>query len=151
MKKLLPALLFAALCLTFTACGDDKDEPIVIDTQKIESVYENETDVHYVFDIDLYKDSSSIYFYNVKFTIGERESPAMTIRIDAPVTVDNTGKIYTYAGTNIVPFITMGPVPVPAPDFIVTNLTCTVNTKDKTYSMYFNCHGGEYADSGKLK
>ena len=151
MKKLLPALLFAALCLSFTACGDD-DEPVTPDpVQKLESVYLEPTDAHYMFDIDLEKDSSSIYLYNAVFTIGERVSPAMNIRIDAPVTVDKTGKIYTYSGTDIVPYLLMGPTPVPSPGFMVTNLTCTVNVKDKTYDLYFNCHGGEYAANGVLK
>ena len=144
-------LLFAALCLAFTACGDDKEDEPIVNTQKLESEYQNETDAHYVFDIDLDKDSSSIYLYNVKFQIGTQMSPALNIRIDAPVTVDKTGLIYTYAGTNIVPYQIMGQVPVPAPGFIVTNLTCTVKAKEKAYSMYFNCHGGEFAASGKLK
>ena len=150
MKKLLPALLLAVLSLAFTACGDD-DEPVVPEAQRIESVYESETDTHFTFDIDMDKDSSSIYLYNVVFTIGEVQSPAMNIRIDAPVTVDKTGKVFTYAGTDIVPYMLRGTTPVPMPSFMVTNLTCTVDTKNKTYDMFFNCHGGEYKNSGKLK
>ena len=151
MKKIFPLLLLAALCLTFTACGDEKDEPVV-PTQNLESVCENAlTDTHFTFDIDLDKDSSSIYLYNVVFKIGERESPPMNIRIDAPCTVDKTGKVFTYAGTDIIPFLLQGTTPVPAPGFVVTNLTCTVDTKNKTYDMFFNCHGGEYKDTGKLK
>ena len=45
------------------------------------------------------KDSSTIYMYNIVFSIGEATSPAMTLRVDAPVTVDKSGKVYTYAGT----------------------------------------------------
>lgn len=151
MKKLLSALLLAALCMSFTACGDD-DEPVTPDpVQNLESVYQNETDARYVFDIDLDKDSSSIYLYNVKFTIGERVSPPMNIRIDAPVTVDKSGKVFTFAGTDIIPYLLMGTTPVPSPGFMVTNLTCTVDTKEKTYDMFFNCHGGEFKASGKLK
>ena len=142
-------LLFTALCLTFTACGDEKDEPVV-PVQNLESVYE-EGEAHFTFDINLDKDSSSIYLYNVVFTIGEAQSPAMIIRIDAPVTVDKTGKVFTYAGTDIIPFWLQGTTPVPAPGFIVTNLICTVNTKEKTYHLAFDCHGGHYENSGLLK
>ena len=152
MKKLLPALFFAALFLTFTACGSDDDEPNNKPvSQKIASVYQNETDVHYVFDINMDKDSSSIYLYNVVFTIGESTSPAMNIRIDAPVTVDNSGKVFTYRGTDIIPFRLSGTTPVPMPSFPVTNLNCVVNTSKKTFEMSFNCHGGSYQDQGALK
>ena len=149
MKELLPVLLLAVLSLAFTACGDDNDEPVVPTTQKIESVYQNETEPHYVFDIDMGKDSSSIYLYNVKFS--EQMPVTVNIRIDAPVTVDQSGEVFTYAGTNIVPYLIMGSTPVPRSDFMVTNLTCTVDTKNKAYDMFFNCHGGEYKNSGKLK
>ena len=35
--------------------------------------------------------------------------------------------------------------------YLVTNLTCTVDTKNRTYDIAFDCHGGHFADSGKLK
>ena len=151
MKKLFSILfIFTMLSMVFVSCGDEKDDP-VIPTQKLESVYESESDTHFMFDINLDKDSSSIYLYNIVFTIGEAQSPAMNIRIDAPVTVDKSGKVYTYAGTNIIPFLLRGNTPVPAPGFVVTNLTCNVDTKNKNFNIFFNCHGGEYSHSGKLK
>ena len=101
--------------------------------------------------IDLDKDSSSIYLYNVIFTIGEQHSPAMNIRIDAPVTVDKSGKLYTYACTNIIPYLLRGATPVPMPSMPVTNLMCNVDTKRKYYEMYFECHGGSFAANGDLK
>lgn len=141
-------LLFAALCLTFTACGDDKDEPVV-PTQNLESVYENESDAHFMFDIDLDKDSSRIYLYNIKFS--EQMPVTVNVRIDAPVTVDKTGKVFTFAGTDIIPFMLRSTTWVPAANYIVTNLTSTVNTKEKTYHLAFDCHGGHYENSGLLK
>ena len=151
MKKLFSILFIATMLgMVFTACGDDKDEPVV-PTQKLESVYTSETDTHFTFDIDLNKDSSSIYLYNVVFTIGEAQSPAMNIRIDAPVTVDKSGKLYTYAGTNIIPYLLRGATPVPMPSMPVTNLMCNVDTKRKYYEMYFECHGGSFAANGDLK
>ena len=146
-------MLFIAtmLSMVFVACGDEKDEPVNPDPQTIESLYLEPTDTHFTFDIDLSKDSSSIYLYNVIFTIGEAHSPAMNIRIDAPVTVDKTGKVFTYSGTNIIPFMLRGTTPIPMPDFIVTNLISTVNTDKKTYDLSFDCHGGHYNNSGKLK
>ncbi|MBR5686047.1 MAG: hypothetical protein IKX18_07850, partial [Muribaculaceae bacterium] len=118
-------------------------------TQKLESVYTAETDAHYLFDIDLNKDSSSIYLYHVKFS--EQMPVTVDIRIDAPVTVDKSGKLFTYAGTNIIPYRLMGSTAVPAPGFIVTNLMCNVDTKRKYYEMYFECHGGSFAANGDLK
>ena len=137
--------------VTLMSCGDDNDEPVVPKNQNLESVYENETDTHFTFDIDMDKDSSSIYLYNVVFSIDDAESPAMNIRIDAPVTVDKSGKVYTYAGTNIVPYMLRGNTLVPMPSFIVTDLTCNVDTKRKYYEMFFRCHGGSYAANGDLK
>ena len=151
MKKLFSILFIATmLSMWLVACGDEKDEPAGPSNQQLESISESETDTHFTFVIDLDKDSSSIYLYNVVFTIGEAQSPAMNIRIDAPVTVDKTGKVYTYSGTDIVPFMLRGSTAVPMPSFIVTNLTCNVNTKDKVYDIFFNCHGGEYKNNGKL-
>ena len=152
MKKLF-ALLFAAtvLGMAFVSCGDDKDEPVKPEpTQNLESVYENEKEMHYVFDIDLAQDSSSIYIYNVVFGPG---APSLTIRIDAPVTVDRSGKVYTYAGTNIIPYAQLHGVMLRMTDEVyrVTNLLCNVNTEAKTYDIKFDCHGGHFENAGKLK
>ena len=149
MKKLLSMLFVAAMIsIAFTACGDDKDEPDVPQPQNLESIDESETDAHFTFDIDVNKDSSSIYIYNVKFD--ERMPVTVNIRIDAPCTVDKTGKVFTLAGTDIIPYLLSG-TPKPMPSYLITNLTCTVDTKQKTYSIFFNCHGGEYSNSGRLK
>ena len=155
MKKLF-ALLFAAtvLGMAFVSCGDDKDEPVKPEpTQNLESVYENEKEMHYVFDIDLAQDSSSIYIYNVMFAPG---APSLTIRIDAPVTTDRSGKIFTYYGTNIAPYAKFGGdsgvfVPMTDEVYRVTNLLCNVNTEAKTYDIKFDCHGGHFENAGKLK
>ena len=154
MKKLFSMLFIAAMCcMALVSCGNDdelvKPEP----THNLESVYESVTDVHYMFDIDLKKDSSSIYLYNIVFRIGETTSPAMSIRIDAPVTVDKTGKIYTYAGTGIMPYMMRGNtlVPMTGDAYLVTNLLCNVNTEAKTYDIKFDCHGGHFEDAGRLK
>lgn len=152
MKKLF-ALLFAAavLGMAFVSCGDDKDEPVKPEpTQNLESVYENENEMRYVFDIDLAQDSSSIYIYNVVFAPG---APSLTIRIDAPVTTDSSGKVYTYAGTNIIPYAQLHGVMLRMTDEVyrVTNLLCHVNTEAKTYDIKFDCHGGHFENAGKLK
>ena len=153
MKKLF-AMLFAVtmMGMALVSCGDDepvKPEP----TQNLESAYTDPTDTHFLFDIDLEKDSSTIYLYNIVFRIGEAVSPAMNIRIDAPVTVDQTGKIYTYAGTNIMPYMLRGntSVPMTGPAYLVTDLLCNVNTKDRTYYIKFDCHGGHFEETGRLK
>lgn len=155
MKKFL-CMFFAVtmLSMVFVSCGDDKDEPVKPETtQNLESIYENETDTHFMFDINLDNDSSTIYLYNIVFRIGDAVSPAMNIRIDAPVTVDNTGKIYTYAGTGITPYMMRGNtlVPMAGPNYLVTNLLCNVNIQTKTYDIKFDCHGGHFEDAGRLK
>ena len=153
MKKLLPILALAAMLCAVASCGDDKDEPVVPDPQTLESVYQDATETHYTFDIDMDRDSSSIYLYNIVFRIGDAVSPAMNIRIDAPVNVDKTGKIFTFAGTGIAPYLLRGttPVPMSGDAYLVHNLTCTVNTGNKTFNIAFDCHGGHHSDSGNLK
>lgn len=154
MKKLFYVMIMALTLsagMVLASCGNDNDEPDAPKTQNLQSAYENENDTHFMFDINLEKDSSSIYLYNVQFAIGEQLSPVMNIRIDAPVTVDKSGKVYTYAGTNIIPYMLRGNNPVPVPNLPVTDLICTVNVNNKTYSMSFDCHGGHYDNSGKLQ
>lgn len=153
MKKFFSMLFIVTmLSMVLVSCGDDEPDP-AIPTQKLESAYVDATDTHYTFDIDLNKDSSSIYLYNIVFRIGEATSPAMNIRIDAPVTVDKSGKVYTYSGNKIMPYMLRGttPVPMPGDDYQVNNLTCSVDTKNRTYSIKFDCHGGHFDESGKLK
>ena len=118
-----------------------------------ESEYESPTETHFLFDIDLDKDSSSIYMYNIVFRIGEATSPAMTLRVDAPITVDKDGKVYTYAGTGIVALMLRGTtwMPMPGDAYLVHNLICNVNPDAKTYYISFDCHGGHFEENGKLK
>ena len=150
MKKIFTMLfMVTALSVMFVACGDENDEPVVPTVQTIESLDQDVADAHFKFDINTDKDSSSIYIYNVKFS--EMMPVTVNIRIDAPCTADKTGKVYTFAGTDIIPYLIREGTPVPAPSYVITNLTCDVNTKDKVYDIFFNCHGGEYKNSGKLK
>lgn len=153
MKKIFTLLFVATmLSLVFSACGkdDEPDKPVSAD---LESAYDNETDLHFLFAINTEKDSSSIYMYNIVFTIGEAQSPAMNIRVDAPLTVDKTGNVFTYAGTGMHPYMQRGSTMMQLTDdrYLVTDLTCTVDTKNRTYDIAFDCHGGHFADSGKLK
>ena len=124
-----------------------------LSTFQFESEHGATYDTHLIYDIDLDNDSSSIYIYNAVFTIGSTTSPVMNIRIDAPVNVDKTGKIFTFAGTGIVPYLLRGttPVPMSSDAYLVHNLTCTVNTGNKTFNIAFDCHGGHHSDSGNLK
>ena len=117
------------------------------------STFVNETDTRFEFDIDMDKDSSAIFMYNIVFRIGEATSPAMTLRVDAPVTVDKSGKVYTYAGTGIVAFMKRGTtwMPMPGDTYMVNNLTCNVNPAAKTYDIAFDCHGGHFEQSGALQ
>ncbi len=164
MKKsftmLLIATLFSVMGMALAACGDDKnDEPIVPTTQKLESEHGVANDTYLIYDIDLGKDSSTINVYNAVFTMGEVSSPPLNISIDAPCTVDKSGKVFTLAGTDIVPKLVRGNTPVPITTLRVNNLNSVVNTEKKTYSISFSCQGtvmgkvidGHYDKQGKLK
>lgn len=153
--KRLAFMLFATILLgmAFVSCGDEKDEPVIPEAQTLESDYQDLTETRFMFDIDMEKDSSSIYIYNIVFTIGTASSPAMNIRVDAPVTVDKTGKVFTFAGTGIHPYMQRGSALMQLTEdrYLVTNLNCTVNTANKTYDIAFDCHGGHFDQQGKLK
>ena len=159
MKKLLPALLFAALFLAFAACGDEKDEPVAPVSQKIESVHGEANDTYLVWDIDMAKDSSTIYVYNAVFSMGETTSPPLNISVNSPCTVDKTGKVFSFIGTNIRPNLMMGSTPTPFPTLRVNNLRSVVDVEKKTYSISFDCQGtamgkeinGHYDKEGSLK
>lgn len=161
MKKFL-AVLFAAamLSIVITSCGkEDSDEPVVPITQQLESEHGEANDTYLIYDIDLDKDSSTIYVYNAVFSMGGISSPPLTISVNAPCSVDKTGKVFTFAGTNIVPNLMRGNTPVPFPTLSVNNLRSTVDIEKKTYSISFDCQGsalgktidGHYSKEGKLK
>ena len=161
MKKFF-AVLFAAamLSIVITSCGkDNPDEPVVPVTHLLESEHGEANDTYLIYDIDLDKDSSTIYVYNAVFSMGAISSPPLTISVNAPCTVDKTGKVFTFAGTNIVPNLVRGNTPVPFPTLRVNNLRSTVNIEKKTYSVSFDCVGtamgkeinGHYDKEGKLK
>jgi hypothetical protein len=153
--------------ITFTATAQEEGKEISEETHlaievpfndnlqvlTVNSAYDNETETHFTFDINLNKELSIIELYNIVFTIGSAQSPAMNIRIDAPVTYDRNTRTYTYAGTGITPYMIRGGslIPMEGDAYRVTDLTCTVNVKDKTYSISFDCHGGHYENSGKIK
>ena len=137
------------LGLVFTACGND-DEPDVPEAQNLESVHENDQiDQYFVFDIDMNKDKSTIYMYNIQFG----GAPfAMTLRVNVPATLKNG--TYTLSGTDLVADMDMpssGWVTMDDERYQLKNLMCTVSPKAKQYSISFDAHGGHFEDSGKLK
>ena len=62
-------------------------------------------------------------------------------------------KVYTYAGTGIVAYMQRGTTwtPMPGDAYLVHNLLCTVDTNVKSYFIKFDCHGGHFEESGRLK
>ena len=137
------------LGLVFTACGND-DEPDVPEAQNLESVHENDQiDQYFVFDIDMNKDKSTIYMYNIQFG----GAPfAMTLRVNVPATLKNG--TYTLSGTDLVADMDMpssGWVTMDDERYQLKNLMCTVSPKAKQYSISFDAHGGHFEESGKLK
>ena len=151
MKKLFSMLFIATLLgMVFTACGDDKDEPEVPKTQNLTTVHEGETDSYFVFDIDMNKDKSTIYMYNIQFAPG---APKMVLRVDVPVSLNKSGNTYIMSGTDLIAEMQRGSswVPMPEEQYQLKNLTCTVNPKGKLYAISFDAHGGHFEDSGKLQ
>lgn len=117
------------------------------------SAHGSDTETFYHFNIDLNKDKSTINIYNIVFTIGEAQSPAMNIRIDAPASYNKENNTVTFSGSNIMPFMIRGDslIPMEGEAYRVNNLTCTVNFKENTFSIAFDCHGGHHDDTGKLQ
>ncbi len=151
MKKLFSILfVLTMLGMVFTACGDDKDEPKVPETQNLVSVHENdETDTYYVFDIDMTKDKSAIYMHNMEFGAPFK----MTLRVNVPVSLNQSGDAYIMSGSNIVAEMQRGGSWTPMTDekYQLNNLKCTVNPSAKTFSISFDSHGGHFEDNGKLR
>ena len=152
MKKIFTMLFMATvLSVMITACGDDKDEPELPKTQNLESVHENENDTYFAFDIDMDKDKSTIYMYNIQFA---PKAPKMTLRVNVPVSLNKSGSAYIMTATNLVGEMNMpsaGWVPMTDEQYLLNNLTCTVNPSAKLYAISFDAHGGHYEESGKLK
>ncbi|MBO4871427.1 MAG: dockerin type I repeat-containing protein [Muribaculaceae bacterium] len=117
----------------------------------ISSVYANENDIHFEFNLNEVANIGTITVYNVIFTIGDRQSPAMTIRIpDAKFT--RNGNTITFNDTDIAPEMKRGSgfVPMGDPLYNVTDLISVLNLVDKTFSISFKCHGGEFSDNGSI-
>ena len=153
MKKLFSMLFIATLLgLMFTACGDDKNEPEVPKTQNLTTAHESETDQYFVFDIDMSKENSTIYMYNIQFA---PRAPKMNLRVHVPVSLNQSGSAYIMMGTNLICEMDMpsagGWVPMPDEQYQLKNLTCTVNPKSKMYVISFDAHGGHFDESGKLQ
>lgn len=151
MKKLFLTLLIATLTLGFVSCGDDKDEPKVPETQNLTSVHEGESDKYFVFDIDMTKDKSTIYMYNIQFG----GAPfSMNLRVKVPVSLNSEGNAYIMSGTDLVAEMDMptsGWIPMEDEKYQLKNLMCTVNPKAKEYSISFDAHGGHFEENGKLQ
>lgn len=161
MKRFFAILsIVAVLGIMFCSCGkDDPDEPVNPNIQRLESEHSVANDTYLIYDIDLSKDSSTIYVQNAVFSMGETSEMKLNISVNTPCTVDKTGKVFTFRGTNIVPNLMRGNTPVPFPTLRVNNLTSIVNVEKKTYSISFDCQGtamgkeidGHYDKEGKLK
>ena len=152
MKKLMMMMATVALMMNLAACGDDKDEPQVqVKNGIIASVFTNENDTHYEFKLDEETNTGDITAFNVVFTIGETQSPAMTIRIPKAKFTRKNNTI-TFDDTDIAPDMLRGTswVPMPGEQYKVTNLKSVLNLETKTFNIAFNCHGGSFSDNGSI-
>lgn len=121
--------------------------PKVVDVWS-DPVVKDKPYIHY--HINLFQDSSEIFLHNVTFTIGDSESPAMNVLIKAPAEFNKDNRTYYLRGTDIIPFLLRGNTRVPVASMPVTNFDCYVDVKEMTYSISFDCHGGQYSNAGKL-
>ena len=121
--------------------------PKVVDVWS-DPVVKDKSYIHY--HINLFQDSSEIFLHNVTFTIGDSESPAMNVLIKAPAEFNKDNRTYYLRGTDIIPFLLRGNTRVPVASMPVTNFDCYVDVKEMTYSISFDCHGGQYSNAGKL-
>ncbi len=154
MKKLISMLAVMAIFFAFTSCGND--EPVVnnptLDYTSWYSNHDASTEHYLTFDLEKNdKGLGTVRLYKVQFKIGERMSPKLNIRIDAPMS--RKGNVYTLKGTDITPYLMMGEsgkTDVPASQFIVTDFVATIDVEHVTYNISFKCHGGEYKNSGTI-
>lgn len=140
-----------AALFAFSACSSD--DPVNPDDKLTSTVWRSvhnaPTDTYFEFNLEK-NDSgyATVRMFNIAFKSGDKESPRLNIRVDAPLT--RKGDVFTYEGTNLVPFLTMRGTEAPVEQFIVTNFRVVVDVKQNTYSISFNCHGGEYKNSGTI-
>ena len=153
MKKIMLMMALCAMAMGLAACGDD-DEPQVINVKDgvIESVEAQVTDTHYEFELNEATGTGNITVHNIVFTIGDRQSPALTIRIpNAKFT--RTRNIITFNDTDIAPEMLRGTnfVPMGDPLYNVTDLNSVIDLDKKTFSISFKCHGGDFSHNGNIK
>ncbi len=152
MKEFFSMLFVVTILgMVFTACGDDKDEPVLPTTQNLESVHENDqTDSYYVFDIDMNTNKGTIYMYNIQFGGAPHK---MTLRVAVPVSLNDSKNAYVMTGNDLVADMDMpsvGWLPMTDERYHLNNLSCTVNPGAKTFAISFDAHGGHFEESGKL-
>ena len=96
--------------------------------------------------------SGNVLLSNVQFSIGERQSPKMTIRIpyDEHVTITPTATGYTVSGTGITGLYRQNEEYIPFEQSTIDNMEIVVDVVNKQYSISFDCMGGSFTDSGKL-
>ena len=158
MKKfLLFAMIFAAVAVTFTSCGDDKDEPapIIDPVEGVYSVltgggnYNTTNEKFYHFDFFGAK-GKNLYIHNIKFVEAMPAQKQIRIPID-PSKLAATGDVYKVHLDEVVPYFLSGTVEIPMEARKITNLDLTVDCGKKTYQISFTCFGLDFKDSGNLK
>lgn len=117
--------------------------------------YSNATELYFTFKCGLNNENTyegNVLLSNVQFSIGERTSPKMTIRIpyDDNVTVTGTTTGYVVTGTGITGKYQQGGTEIPFEQSTIDNLEIVVDVVNKQYSISFDCMGGSFANSGKL-
>jgi hypothetical protein len=114
------------------------------------SEHESQDDSYYQFTVNMRQSLSKIYMHNVMFTDGDETIKNMTILLQSPVTFDKNSRVYTFSCKTITPILLDGQTQEPMNDFPFNNFLCTMDIKNMTYNMSFDCLGSHLEDSGKL-
>ena len=117
--------------------------------------YTDATELFFTFKCGLNNENNyegNVLMSNVQFSIGERTSPKMTIRIpyDDHVTITGTTTGYVVTGTGITGKYLQGGTEIPFEQSTIDNLEIVVDVVNKQYSISFDCMGGSFEDTGKL-
>ena len=117
--------------------------------------YTTTTDTYFIFTSEIGNEGSytgHLVLNNVQFSIGDRQSPKMTITIpyDEHVTLTSTKTGYIATGTGITGLYKEGNIEVPFEQSTIDNMEIVVDVVNKEYSISFDCMGGYYEKSGKL-
>lgn len=153
MKKLLSMLAIVAVFFSITSCGNDEPKKPEDSQKEVAKEWYNVKTSDAIPTIIFNttpnaKGEGTVRLNGVKFSARGHMSPALNIRIDAPLK-KNDG-VFTYEGTELVPYLKTGNTEVPYDEMKIQDFKAVVDVKKKTYTLTFKAHGGEFNSEGTI-